>query len=253
MSYPKRSVLALIFCVFCIAPTGYASQHINVGLTSVQPPFVINPDTEQGLVYDFVGFLNKKQDKYHFSARLIPVKRLLATDKYMPPDLIAFSNIGWGWTKRGGLGSLTLTEGRDLFFSLTESTNPENKGSLAAVRGFHYAFASFSSKNLAKIAHVRLVTDELAVLRLVEHGRTEQGIASESLLNWIAASEPERYKQFSINPKEDHSYNRQFIVLPESPISIDEFNALLLKLKGPEMDQLFAHYGLQSPPLTPYP
>lgn len=253
MPHLKQLVIALGLCVFCIAPMGYTSQLINVGLTSVQPPFVINPDTEQGLVYDFIDFLNRKQDKYHFSARLIPVKRFLATDKYTPADLIAFSNVSWGWTKRGGIGSLTLTEGRDLFFSLTKNEHPENKGTLAAVTGFHYAFANYSSKNLPKMDNVRLVKNELAVLRLVEHGRTEKGITSESLLNWISVSEPERYKQFKIDPKEDHRYNRQFITLPSSPISINELNQLLLECKGPQMNKLFARYGLQPPPLKPYP
>lgn len=253
MQYLRQLIMALGLSSLFITIEGHAKQLVNVGLTSIQPPFVINPETEHGLAYDFVEFLNRKQDKYHFSARLVPVKRLLVTDKYSTPDMIAFNNVGWGWTKRGGIGSLTLTEGRDLFFSLTENEHHENKGTLAAVTGFHYAFANYSSKNLPKMDNVRLVKNELAVLRLVEHGRTERGITSESLLNWISVSEPERYKQFKIDPEEDHSYNRQFIILPSSPLTIDEFNDLLLTLKGPQMNKLFTSYGLKPPPLKPYP
>lgn len=252
MPYLRRLLTTLSLSTLLVTTAANATQLVNVGLTSIQPPFVVNPETKQGLVYDFLEFLNKKQDKYHFSARLVPVKRLLSTDKYSTPDMIAFNNVEWGWVKRGGIGSLTLTDGRDLFFSLTDNIHPENKGTLAAVTGFHYAFADYQSKNLPKLDYVRLVKNEQAVIRLVEHGRTEKGIISESLLNWISVSEPERYQKFKIDPKEDHSYNRQFITLPSSPIDVEEFNQLLLKCKGPQMDELFALYGLQPPPLKIY-
>lgn len=228
----------------------YVPMSVTIGLTSVQPPFVINTELRQGLAYTLTDFLNSKQERYRFNARMVPVKRLLSYDKDSGIHLIAFNDINWGWKERNGVGSLPLTHGSDRFFSTRTAIDDEHKGTIAAVRGFHYAFADFSESKLESLSHVRLAKDELGVIRLVEHGRTELGVVSNALLNWLKVSIPDRVEKLSIRQKPDHHYQRQMIVLPSSPISVEELNELLLKLKGEGMDQLFQSYGLEPPPLT---
>ncbi|UJF20860.1 substrate-binding periplasmic protein [Shewanella sp. OMA3-2] len=49
------------------------------------PPYVINSDTETGLLYDVADFFNRQQSNYHFSVSYIPRKRLnhlLDTQKF---------------------------------------------------------------------------------------------------------------------------------------------------------------------------
>jgi len=261
----KAKLLLLISAVFLLQHMSFqpvfADEHpipITVGLTSIQPPFVINSEKQQGLAYAFADFLNKKQKKFIFNPRMVPVKRLLKTEKGPEINIIAFNDVDWGWKKRGGKGSLPLTYGSDLFVrhtkqmpasNLQDSSPATEKATIAAVRGFHYAFAGFKASNLEQMDNVRLTKDELAVLRLVEHGRTDTGILSKSLLDWLSKISPDRFRLLEVNPEPDHTYERQLIVLPSSPISVDELNALLLQLRGPEMNQVFSEFGLTPPPL----
>ncbi|MBB1488528.1 ABC transporter substrate-binding protein [Oceanospirillum sediminis] len=261
----KAKLLLLISAVFMLQHPGFQAVFadeqpipVTVGLTSIQPPFVINSEKQLGLAYAFTDFLNRKQKKFIFNPRMVPVKRLLKTEKGPEINIIAFNDVDWGWKKRGGEGSLPLTYGSDLFVrhkqqkptsALQESSSAANTVTIAAVRGFHYAFAGFKASNLEQMENVRLTKDELAVLRLVEHGRTDTGIISQSLLDWLSKTSPERFRLLNINPEPDHTYERQLIVLPSSPVSLDELNALLLQLRGPEMNRIFSEFGLRPPPL----
>lgn len=246
----KAAVLVLGF----LAPTlAWSQTEVHVGLTSVQPPLVINPADKEGLIYDVLDLLNEQQSEYHFSASLYPAKRLLANHKDANVHIVAYNSETWGWSERGGKGSVHLTDGRDLFVSLQDREMDRGHiKEIGAVRGFHYAFAGFDTVKLSRMENVSLVNDETSVLRIVEHQRVEKGILSETFLNWVSVSQPERYKRLDIdNANPDHTYHRQLVVFPYSPIKLKQVNGLLNELKANgRLQAVYDKYGLKVPLIT---
>ncbi|SCA55441.1 conserved exported hypothetical protein [Candidatus Terasakiella magnetica] len=250
MKLRSRLSWAILLCMCLFAFKAVAQQPINVGLTSVQPPFVLDHNSQKGLVYDLLGALNEDQRTYKFTAHLFPAKRLLATYDKKQIDLIAFNDVKWGWLERGGQGSLTLTDGKDLFVELKEENQHDHVNSIGAVRGFHYAFAQFDIDKLAQMPNVTLVNSESSAINILAKGRVHKAISSEAYLNWVSVKDPTLYRRLNILPKADHTYNRQFIVMPNAKITKIEFDALLKKLKDKHiLKSLFAKYGLDEPPL----
>ncbi|MBO6826291.1 MAG: hypothetical protein JJ879_08820 [Sneathiella sp.] len=248
MVKPVRAILLLAICLL-YPQLVMAKTPVNVGLTSVMPPFVINDQQKHGLVYDLVDALNDLQSDYYFSTTLYPTKRLRAIYEDSRTHMVAFVDVRWGWEERGGKGSIPLTNGKDLFVKLREEREEEDGGTLAAVRGFHYAFADYSAEKLATNPNVTLVRDEESVLQLVLRERVSKGIVSAALLSWYSVHRPESHQRLLIdhdNP--DHTYTRQFVVLPHSPVNLDVMNGYFKRLYGSgELQNLFAKYGLQLP------
>jgi len=227
-----------------------SAEIVSVGLTSVQPPLVIDTRTKKGLVYDVLDILNNFQDDFKFVGNFYPPKRLLAEYDTLGIHMIAFNDVKWGWAQRKGVGSLTLTDGRDLFFSLKKGIKRTPKGGLTAVSGFHYAFAGFDPVTLQNMPNVSLVIDEPAVIKMLVNGRTEKGISSETYLKWLSVSDPGTFSMLQIEEKEDNRYNRQLVVFPSSPISIDQLNVFLNNANvRTALAKAFKKYGLSPPPL----
>lgn len=240
----------LILIIISLMPVAViAKTRVNVGLTSVLPPFVISHEKRDGLVYDLIDAFNQMQGEYEFISRLFPSKRLRLEYENSETHLVAFADLSWGWAERGGQGTLKLTMGRDLFVSAKGNMAKEADDTIGAVLGFHYAFADFDSEKLAQMSNVSLVKDEGSVLRLVVGGRVTRGIVSETLLKWYAVSRPEIYARLDIDKDHpDHTYVRRFIVLPASPIKFERVNGLLKELYiSGKLKNIFAKYGLQVP------
>lgn len=243
----KRLIIATLFLA-CISPSAYSLETVKVAVTSVQPPFVINPENRVGLAYDLIDVLNGFQSDFHFVDVFCPPLRLLTEAKRHTVDLIAFNNANWGWTKNNAVGSLSLTTGKDLFYSLKGRSNDNRADSIAAVRGYHYTFAQNDPNSLFKRAEVTLVNDEPAGLQMVVRKRTKTGIASEAFLNWIKSSEPDVFKRLSINPIPDQAYERHVVVFPHSPINVDRLNTLLTRpIIAHALERIFADYELPPP------
>jgi ABC-type amino acid transport substrate-binding protein len=223
---------------------------VNVGLTSIQPPLVFSGSEERGLIYDVLAALNDHQDDFTFTPSLVPAKRLLANHQTDDFHLIAYNDVLWGWAQRGGKPSVNLTNGKDLFFQL-KGTNQTNgiTAQIGAVMGFHYAFSNFDAEKLGSMPNVSLVSDESGVLKLVEYGRVDKGIASETFLNWVSVSEPEVYAKLQIFAEQpDHTYNRQFVVFPYAPITVEQLNIYLRGLKASGvLGEIYAKYGIEIP------
>ncbi len=223
---------------------------VNVALPTGQPPMVIEKSAKRGLVFDVVDALNSMQGEFRFQVDDYPAERLMVSYDEMDVHIIAYSDAKWGWGDRGARPSLNLTNGRDLFFTLGGyERDPSVTEEIAAVRGFHYAFANYDSDLLSQMPNVTLVSDEESVLRLVENKRVDKGIVSEAFLQWIALSKPEVYARLKIDfDRPDHSYNRQILVLPNSPVSVDQINDLIWKMiASGRLQSLYARYGLHVP------
>ncbi|WP_420549139.1 ABC transporter substrate-binding protein [Curvivirga sp.] len=245
-----RKFLFILSFIFGLSQIVMAEEvRVNVALTSKQPPLVIDTREPTGLVYDVLKAMNEHQDEFHFVPRLIPAKRIFSTYQNGDIGVIAYNDLSWGWSQRGGVGSVAMTAGEDLFFSLKKEylgTQPVKE--IGAVLGFNYAFAGFDSNKTAHMDNVYLVKDEESVFRLVVNKRVQQGIVSRSFLDWMSVSNPVWYTKININPTPDHSYTRRFIVLEKSPISVDQIDSIIDDLKRQGVIQnIYANYGINFP------
>ncbi|CAM3478325.1 hypothetical protein [Thalassospira profundimaris] len=243
------AAMCMISILF-LASAAIGQTVVKVGITSIQPPLVIDAVEKRGLVYDVVAALNELQSDYQFKAYHYPAKRLLVSYRDEDVHLVAYNDVKWGWLERDGVGSVDMIDGRDLFFTLRGYQPPTQRPEqIGAVRGFHYAFADFDSAKLSQMPNVSLVNNEDGVLRLVEHGRVDKGIVSETFLEWIAVSEPDVYQALEIDREHpDDTYHRQFVAFPYSPISVTEFNRLVMQLtETGDLQEIYARYGLTVP------
>ena len=252
----KLGYLFLSFQVLIFSFSGVAAraqQQVSVGLTESQPPFVTDSAKSKGLVFDLIDAMNEFQNDYLFVAKIMPTIRLLARFDDHGQELIAFNDIHWGWADRGAQGSLTLTNGEDLFFRLKEKPTPQETPEIVAVKGYHYAFADFDHKKLQELPNVSLTKDEPLVMKMVLSNRGDVGIASNAFLSWMRKINPEEMDRVTILPDPDHRYHRQFIVLPQSKVSVEALDRLFTEMETKGLlSALFANYGLASPPLEPH-
>lgn len=240
---------AFVLCFLFFISIARSETVVNVALTSIQPPLVINERAQLGLIYDVIKLLNESQSDFRFETKLVPPQRVLNYYRDINVHIVAYNDVLWGWKQRGGQASLNLTNGRDLFFSLKGEGVRTALKEIGAVRGFHYAFADFDAEKLASMDNVSLVSSEENVLRLVERERVEKGIVSETFLDWTAKVRPELYERLKIDEDDpDHSYNRQFVVFDFSPIDVMRLNQLLINLyEMGDLQRVYAWYGLEVP------
>jgi ABC-type amino acid transport substrate-binding protein len=247
-----RSVTVLIPVALLLFISVFASakETVHVALTSIQPPFVFDDAINSGLIRDLITEMNRVQNEFEFELVLFPPSRAVKYFKTLDVDIIALNDIHWGWDKLGGIGSLSLTQGRDVFFSFkNNATKKRQESSIAAVRGFHYKFNDFDPAKLENNPLINLLKNEADVVTFMSYGRAEKGISSEAYLKWLALSKPELFNNITLL-KEDHTYNRRFIVMPRSVVSLDTINNILLKLKANDLlDRIFSRYGQAPPPL----
>jgi len=242
-----RLVITTLFLA-CVSPSAYSLETVKIAVTSIQPPFVINPEERIGLAYDLIDVLNGFQSDFQFVEVFCPPRRLLMEARKNRVELIAFNNIKWGWYKNNAVGSLSLTTGKDLFYSLKGQRNNNRADSIAAVRGFQYTFTQSDPRPLSTKAEVTLVNDEPSGLQMVVRRRTKTAIASEAFLNWIERSAPDVFERLSINPVPDQEYERHIVVFPNSPISVERLNKLLTRpIIVSALERIFANYGLPAP------
>ncbi len=245
-----RYLALCLLSIFAFLSYANAKTKVNVGLTSVQPPFVVDVAAKKGVIFDLLRTLNDNQSEFEFTPILYPARRMLSDYKELNIHIVAFNNVNWGWVQRGGVPSVNLTDGRDLFVSLAnpDLTKTDIKD-IGAVRGFHYAFAGYDADKLSKMQNVSLVENEAGVLKLLKFNRVKKGVVSEAFLNWISISDPHLYKILKINTETpDHTYHRQLIALESSPIKVEAIDSLLKKMrKSGILQAVYDKYGLTVP------
>ena len=250
MSSLARLFTTMCLCSLALTPAR-AGELVEIGITAVQPPFSFHKDRQQGLVFDVIKALNSYQDKYTFEASIYPTKRILKSPKQLDLHIIAFNDENWGWSQRNAKGSLTLTNGKDVFIARKDN---KLRSTTAAVSGYHYAFADYDPIKLETMPGVTAVQNEELVLDMVLRNRADRGVISLTFLQWVKVSDPQAYAKIEVVDQPDHTYNRQFIMLSWSPIATHEMNELLLNMKKDGIwDKVFGKYGLPAPPLEAHP
>lgn len=218
-------------------------QSVIIAITdSSQEPLVFEDGS--GVSNDIVTELNKIQNKYAFTHELVPTKRmkeLAATGKV---NIVAFSNVKWGWNESQVQSSEVLVNDKDLYFSLKEEGRGQSffdsfkSLSIVGVKGFHYNF----NKNESTFIGVQ---DEKAVIDLLLLKRGDIGVASSLNLQHLSLKKPEVYSRLLVADKYDSVYTRSFLVVNGGPISVEELNKLLYKMRSSgALKRIYDKYGL---------
>lgn len=241
----------IAFLIFSPARATDDGTPIVIGYTSVQPPYVID-EGGRGLTFELTYALDQTTPNQRFIVkRFYPARIGHAIDE-KKFDVIAFNNLLWGWKKSGATQSSTLIHDRDIFFSGVAPVDKSLANKVAATRGFTYAFADYSLEKLTKLPNVLLVDDEVDTIPLVRRGRVGKGIASEALLRWHMHANSGGQARLKLLDEVDHEYDRAFIVLPHSRLSLAQLNHTLQRLKDAgDLRRIFADYGLPEPSLAP--
>jgi len=230
---------------------------ILVGYTPAQPPFAVDA-RGNGLVADLLAAMSRHSSIYSFKARVLYAQRASQALSDGILDIVAFQNKSWGYDVPGVEQSLVLVKDRGAYFQNPGNTVQIGEGLLGATRGFHYAFADFSSEKLATMPNVLLAVNEQDVVNLVLHRRVDYGVASESLLKWHARHGLEKGgSRLEVLDKTDARVERMFVILPASEIAKAHLDQLLLEMEEQgRLAEIFTAYGLDVPPLSapvPYP
>jgi ABC-type amino acid transport substrate-binding protein len=230
---------------------------VLVGYTPAQPPFAVDA-RGNGLVTNLLAAMSKHSSIYSFKARALYAQRASQALSDGILDIIAFQNKNWGYDVPGVEQSLVLVKDRGAYFQLPGNAVQIGEGLLGATRGFHYAFADYSSEKLATMSNVLLAVNEQDVVNLVLRRRVDYGVASESLLKWHAWHSREKGgPMLEVLEETDTYVERMFVILPASKISKQHLNQLLLELQEQgKLAEMFTSYGLEVPPLSapvPYP
>ncbi len=187
-----RIIVLLTILLIAFSSKAYERLPIVVYAYHLKPPFIIDVDKKLGLYYDFSDHLNSKQDRYLFTTKFMPRKRLdfLVRSNKLNGILVGVNPIWFNDKKEQKfLWTGTMFNDRDEVVSPIdkpiEFINPRSLigKTLAGVRGFNY----FGIDNLVddgKINRDNTIGERQILLKLLSK-RVDAGIVSRSTLNYL--------------------------------------------------------------------
>ena len=226
----------------------YCKIIVKVGSSQDQPPYVLEDNT--GLSQDILDALNKIQNKYEFTLVSLPTLRLRQKFTDGTIHMISLSNINWGYEKISKK-SIDLLKVEDKYFTLKDLGITQDyfknigKESTVVVNGFNYKFLNNQKdqKILEEKYNTKTVLDENAVYLMILNRRAKIGVISSTFLNHIKLTQKLNYSKLLIADVSDSEYYRHCLLNKYSPISINELNTYLVKLKNSgELAKIFKDY-----------
>lgn len=209
---------------------------------SKQNPIVFKDGS--GISSEIIKELNKIQSKYQFVHKMVPNKRMKILLPSGEVNVVAFSNLNFGWDKKEILQSSELIQDRDVYFTLKEEGKDQSffedfsTLKVVGVKGFHYNF------DKTKTSFIE-VQNEKAVLEMVLLKRGDIGVASTLGLKYLSKAEPETYSKLLFAEKPDKEYKRFYLLKKDGPISVKEINSYVETLKSTgTLQKIYEKYGL---------
>jgi ABC-type amino acid transport substrate-binding protein len=248
------------FCFLCtVSIQSLAKITVNVTVNINQPPYSIarsqqELDKNKGLVLDLVTALNELQAEYQFVLHTVTAERTKRGIQDGVYDLVAMSNLDWGYDKTILQSSKNLLAVKDVFFTLKSqienihfSDIGTEKISTIVVRGFSYHFLNFErdKRTLETKFNTLSVLSEPEVLTTILANRANIGVSSSTTLDYFALNNPAEYQKLHLYKQPDSEYFRHFLVRKKGKISLKTLDALFVNLaESGELTTIFARYGL---------
>lgn len=217
----------------------FASTIVRVGAYPFPPYLSFIKDVPQGKTVDLINALNQIQNKYKFQLTITsPNRRYIDFgDKF---DLMFYEDLSWNWKGKNLESSDITLSDEEVFISLTKfyKTNDFVKDiktkKILLIRGFHYAFANYndSDEYLNKNFNVVFSTSPQNILEFLFNERAQIAIITKSFLLEFLNSNPKMKDSILISPIPDQVYKLSMLRSPNSPITIEDLNQLLQKIKS---------------------
>lgn len=246
--------LAFLFALLLALPA-WSREVVRVGGYEFAPYVEIKGEKPTGLTIDLIEQLNRVQDRFDFQFELTSPRRRYEDFSSSRIDLILFESPEWGWTSRGITFGITREFLRDseVFVALAADRRDEryfatlNGRSIAGIYGYHYAFAKFNDdpRILEQEYRMSLVYSNFASVQLVLTGRVDLAIVTRSYLDRFLRENPQAAARLLVSKRTDQVYSLRALVRDKAPISVDEIEALLGKLrKRGTLDKLWRSAGV---------
>jgi len=203
------------------------------------PPYAVNTaDGMGGLVVGLVAAMNAAQDEVVFE--IVPTSAVGRHADFESGafDAIAFEDLAWGWEDRPVEASGVFMEGAEVYVARAGvgAAFFEDVGhrSIAAVYGFHYAFAGFDGDpaSLHRRFDIELPLDPLAALYHVLEGRVEIAVVPDLFLRQAERTYAEFAGSFTVGDRPDQIYHHRILVRRGGPVSADTVDRILDRLRS---------------------
>lgn len=227
----------LVFLLIC--PVVFAQQvkpKVTVYAYHMQPPLIIDLDSQTGLYFDFVRKLNKLSANYEFELEFVPRKRIEAMlERNAMQGVLLGVNPKWFKDKdeQKYLWTTTVFTDRDEVVSLKstpfEYQSPDSlKGKLiGGVRGFYYAGINELVAR-GKVSRVD-TAGEAALLTMLIKKRVDAAIIGRSMYDYLL-NEPALQGKFHLSDNPHDSYDRR-VLIPKSQVDVyQHMQALITEL-----------------------
>lgn len=245
--------LAFLFALLLALPA-WPREVLRVGGYEFAPYVEIQGEKPTGLTIELIEQLNRVQDRFDFQFELTSPRRRYEDFSAGRIDLMFFESPEWGWNARGIKFASTREFLRDseVFVTLADGRDERyfaslNGRSIAGIYGYHYAFAKFNDdpKVLEQDYLMSLVYSNFASLQLVLSGRVDLAIVTRSYLDRFLRENPQAAARLLVSKRADQVYSLRALVRDKAPISIDEIEALMSKLrKRGTLDKLWRSAGV---------
>lgn len=258
MTYLRLFIALVALVMATLLPVGAgvkAAQVVRIGAVHF-PPYVIRPENgqAQGLLFELLVALNRRQQAYEFVAVPTSVSRRYRDFAQGRIDIVVFENPQWGWQDIAHTAIDMGLEDAEVFVARREQGRQQDYFAdlsdkhLALFSGYHYGFASYNADPdyLTSRFHATLTYSHESNLLMVARGRVDIAPVTRSFFKDAQARNILFSDQLMMSERVDQWYRHFALVRPNTVITAQVFSDLLRQVRDSgEMAKIFEPYGVQ--------
>ncbi len=257
-----RAVRCWLCWLAVLLAAGSAHAHAHQSVIKIGgydfPPYVMLSESNaqvSGLVPDLLDALNAYQQRWQFKFVPTSTKRRyrdLMDGRY---DIILFESREWGWHNHDlDSAPLGLSDAEVYVAQLSQAKDQSYFASfsgknMALFNGYHYQFAGFNANPefLRKQFNATLTYSHESNLRMLERGRVDMVVVTESFLRRFLQNNLNLANVFLISEKYDQVYRHEILARRGSELSAGKLMELLQGLnREGKLTPVLERHGLQN-------